>query len=253
MKFLDMLFPSNIKCIMCGREDNDYGICPECESQIPFITGKVCSKCGINISSGEVCIDCKGNDIKFERVFSIAEYKGRIRNAILKLKIQGYKDIANPLSKIIYDYFSKLDIPFDAIFPMPIHENRLKERGFNQCELMLKDIKENYGRVYADVLIRCKDTPHQTGLSRENRKVNLAGAFKVTNKSKVKGKTILIFDDIYTTGSSMNECAKVLMTAGAYKVYGLCLTRTPINLDKYLDSADYNNVDDNDYIDRIII
>lgn len=239
MKILDILFPQNIKCIMCGSEDNDFGICDKCRAKIPIIRGKTCKKCGVNISSGDVCIDCKSGDLKFEKVYSICEYTGNIRCAIIKLKIGGYKNIAKPLSKIIYDYFATLDIPFDMIIPMPIHINRRKERGFNRCELLLEDICNNYGRVYTDVLVRAIDTPHQTGLSREHRKENVKGAFKVTNKAKVKGKVILVFDDIYTTGTSMNECARTLLRAGASKVFGLCLARTPINLDKYLeDNAD---------------
>lgn len=241
MKFLDIIMPQNCRCIFCGRECELNGVCDNCLAHLPIITGNTCEKCGTNISSGRVCDECKNNNYKFERVFSILEYSGAVRKAIVRLKTGGAKSIAYPLSEIVDDYFEKLDIPFDVIIPMPIHKNRLKERGFNQCELLLEKVKEHYGRVYTDVVIRDIDTPHQTGLTRENRKSNLKNAFKVVNKNKIKGKTVLIFDDIYTTGTSMNECAKTCLKAGASVVYGLCLARTPIKLDKYLESVDDEN------------
>ena len=137
----------------------------------------------------------------------------------------------------MFKYFENIKVPFDVIIPMPIHENRLKERGFNQSELLLKDIEKNYGRVYKNLLVRTKDTPHQTGLGKANRESNLDHAFKVTDKQKVKGKIILLVDDIYTTGSTLNECAKTLKRAGASKVFALCLARTPINKEKILNKT----------------
>lgn len=247
MRLIDFFFPQNIKCVICGKEDGGFALCEECYSKLPFINGKVCEKCGIGITSGKVCLECKANNHTFERVFSIFEYRGKLRYLILALKQNGEKYIAKPLSKLVLEYFKKLDIPFDLIIPMPIHPNRLKSRGFNQCDLLLDEVKSYYGRVYDDVLIRKKDTPHQTGLSRDNRKVNLMDAFKVTDKSKVKGKIVLLFDDIYTTGTSLNECAKVLLKSGASKVYCLCLARTPINNEKYL-----NGIPENDDMEKYI-
>lgn len=236
MKFLEVLFPQNIKCIFCGKEDNNFGICDDCYAKIHFIKGKICKKCGINIKSGEVCIDCKGANYAFERVFCICEYSDIIQYAILKLK-KGSKYMAYPLAELVSDYINQLNIPYDFIVPMPIHPNRLKERGFNQSQLLLSQTK-NQKKVRNDIIVRSKDTPHQTGLNRDNRKTNLDGAFKVINKKDIKDKIVLIFDDIYTTGSSMQECAKTLIDSGAKQVFGLCLARTPIRTNKYLGEDD---------------
>lgn len=246
MKLIDIFFPQNIKCIICGKEDNEYGICDDRYSKLPFIKGIVCKKCGTNVKNGDVCIECKGNNLEFERTFAIFDYEGKIRRTILDLKQNGEKYLAKPLSIVIVDYLEDLDMKFDMIIPMPIHTARRKERGFNQCELLLEEVKSRFGNVYEDVLIRHKDTPHQTGLNRDNRKNNLQDAFKVKDKSKIKGKTVLVFDDIYTTGTSMNECARTLKKSGAGKVYGLCLARTPIMKSTYLD------VSEKDYIDIMI-
>ena len=112
-----------------------------------------------------------------------------------------------------------------------MHENRRKERGFNQVDVLAKDIASATGKVNAELLVRTRHTPHQTGLDKANRQDNIKGAFKVMNKSKIKGKTILLVDDIYTTGATINECARTLKSAGAKSVYSLCLCRTPINYD----------------------
>ncbi len=227
MRILDALFPQNIRCIFCGKEDNDYGICDSCYSKIPFVGDKVCKKCGGTIHNGQICGDCKAENYSFERVFAICEYSGILRNAILKLK-SGEKYIANPLACIVSEYFSTLHISYDIIIPMPIHKNRLRQRGFNQSEVLLQELAKADDRIRKDIIIRSKDTPHQTGLTREYRKSNLDQAFQVLHKSDIKDKTIVIFDDIYTTGSSMQECAKTLKENGASKVFGVCLARTPI-------------------------
>lgn len=248
MKILDLLFPQNIKCIFCGKEDDNYGICDDCYAKIPFITGKTCKKCGGKIKSGQVCIDCKGANYSFEKVFSICEYTDIIRYAILKLK-SGSKFVSRPLSELVSNYFDTLNIEYDFIVPMPIHPNRLKERGFNQSKLLLEEVRRNC-KVREDIIIRSKDTPHQTGLNRDNRKTNLDGAFKVLNKNDIKDKIIVIFDDIYTTGSSMEECAKTLKECGAKNVFGVCLARTPISEFKYLGDKEENYVE---FIDTYII
>lgn len=85
MKILD-IFLKNIKCVCCGREDNDFGICKDCFEKFTFLKGKTCEKCSTLIKSGKVCIDCKGNNYSFEKTFSIFEYSGKLRSAILRLK-----------------------------------------------------------------------------------------------------------------------------------------------------------------------
>ena len=120
---------------------------------------------------------------------------------------------------------------YDLIIPVPISKERLKEREFNQTEVLCNEIIKS-GKVRNDILSRIKDTPHQTGLSRENRESNLKDSFVVNDKKQIKGKKILIIDDIYTTGSTINECANVLIKNGAKSIIALCLARTPIKLEK---------------------
>jgi len=115
---------------------------------------------------------------------------------------------------------------FDLVIPIPIHEKRLKLRKFNQSEILASKIK------IADkaIMKRIKDTPHQTGLSRKNRENNLSQAFEILDKRKVKGKVVLLVDDIFTTGATLDECSRCLYHAGAKAVYGLCLARGKRNV-----------------------
>ena len=235
MGLLEYIFPQSIKCIFCGREVGLYAICDECKRALPFIPEDACVKCGGRVSGMEnICIDCKAEDRAFEKCFCILDYDGDVRNKILKFKSKKYKNIGNAFAHLIYEKFEKINIPFDIIIPVPIHENRKRQRGFNQSEILCTEIKKYYGRVNVDAMIRKLDTPRQAGLNRDNRQENLDGAFKVVNKSKIKGKIVLVVDDIFTTGVTLNECAKALLKAGASKVYGLCLSRAVLNWDSIL-------------------
>lgn len=225
MKISELFFPQEVKCILCGREIEKDGICDNCYAHLPRICGKVCEKCGGEVMGmGKYCNDCSNGDFFIEKNFCIFNYVDKVKSAIIAFKFGGRKHIGYAFSHIIHDYLSGIRKFFDIIVPMPIHEMRKKERGFNQSEVLAEYLKEDYS-VEKDVLIRVKNTPHQTGLNKENRQCNLDGAFKVVNKDKIAGKRILILDDIYTTGSTINECAKTLLKSGAEVVYGLCLAR----------------------------
>lgn len=224
MKILEMIFPQTIKCFMCGAELSDHGVCDNCYGKLPWIKGNICERCGGTVfGDGHVCNECAGEKFYFHRNFSIFNYIDDMQLKILSFK-NGKKYLGYYFSEIIREYLKKLNINFDYIIPMPIHENRLKERSFNQSEILVSNLKDENVVEY-DVLKRIKDTPHQTGLNKSNRKTNLEDAFKVVNKDKVKDKIILLIDDIYTTGSTLNECAKTLIKSGAKGVYGLCLAR----------------------------
>ena len=235
MGFLDYIFPQDYKCIFCKCELPEGGICNDCINSLPIIKGKTCINCGGRVvNNNDVCLDCKGGTNIYDKGFCVFDYADKIQEKILKFKNRKYKHIGYAFAKEMLNKFKTINIPFDIIIPVPIHENRRRSRGFNQSEILCQDINDYYGRVRNDVLIRAVDTCRQSELNRANRLKNLSNAFKVTDKSKVKGKFILLVDDIYTTGSTINECAKVLKKVGAEKVYFLCLARTPIVVDNVI-------------------
>ena len=230
MKVFDILFPQNVKCILCSCEMNDGYICDNCKSEIKYIY-KGCIKCGGSVAGdGDVCLECKKYERVFDRGFCVCEYSGKLQEKILKFKNHNGKYLAKALSQLMVEKYKQLNLDIDIIVPMPIHFNRRKERGFNQCELLVEEIAKFSGKVDNNIIYRQKDTPHQVGLNRENRIINLGGAFALCEGISVKGKNILIVDDIFTTGTTIDECAKVLKKEGANKVYFLCLARTPINI-----------------------
>ena len=228
MKIIDLLFPRNIRCFVCGVECEELGVCDYCYPKLNWIRGDVCEKCGgLKVGRGKVCLDCKGRDYYFYKNFCIFNYEDIVQRNIIKFKNGGGKYLGEVFAYFIKNAVKSIKVDFDVIIPVPIHKNRRKERGFNQSEILSSKLDEyNVGN---NILTRVVDTPHQTGLGRNNREENLLNAFEVLDKEKVKGKTILLIDDIYTTGSTINECAKTLVNNGASVVYSLCLARAPMN------------------------
>ena len=227
MYFLDMLlqwfYPP--RCVLCGKlikigEKN--GICIDCENTISWKEGTVCQKCGCNLYTNETyCERCQKANFVFERGIAVFSYSD-VREAIAHFKFRYWKRDAAPLGKIMADYlltyYPELAEQTELLIPVPMHQKKQKIRGFNQSELLTKVIAERIGKEYTNTLKRIRATVPQSQLNAEQRKQNLQGAFAVENTEKVKGKTILLIDDIFTTGTTINECAKMLYDSGAKKV-----------------------------------
>ena len=224
MKIIDLFFPQFNKCIFCHKETSESNICKSCYSKLPFINGKTCDKCGGAMNDDGLCGDCKKIRHEFLKCYCIFDYDKEIQEKLIAFKQNKRKNIGEGFSYIVKEYFSKIKMKFDLVIPVPIHENRLKERKFNQSEILASKISI----ANSEIMKRVKDTPHQTGLSRKNRENNLTSAFEILDKRKVKGKVILLVDDIYTTGATLDECARCLYNVGAKAVYGLCLARGKI-------------------------
>ncbi len=226
MRLKDIFFPSGIRCVFCRSEVGDLNICPTCYESLPWIVGRTCLKCGGRVLGNEtICIECRSNnDLDYDRCYSVFDYDDKVRGSILSFKSSGKRNIGRAFARVLLEYLDSLGLDFDYIIPMPIHPSRERDRGFNQCHILTEEIEGRYP-VEKGVIRRVIDTPHQTGLSRDNRKNNLRGAFEVVDKSKVEGKVIVVIDDVYTTGSTMSEIARTLKSKGANAVIGLCLAR----------------------------
>jgi len=231
MKIIDLFFPRQVKCVFCGKETREFGICDECYSHLPFIMSAVCDKCGgRNSGKGKVCGECKNRHLIFKKCYSVLDNTANIREKIISFKQSGNKYLGETFAHLIENKYNEINEEIDLIIPMPISADRLKIRSYNQSEILCKYLPKE--KLATDVVVRIQDTPHQTGLSRANREENLSGAFRVNDKKKIKNKTILIVDDIYTTGSTLNECARTLLSSGSGQVFGLCLARTPVKIDR---------------------
>lgn len=236
-KILDVIFPNNFKCIFCGCEISascpPY-VCDRCVKILPFINGKICLRCGEPISSlSDYCIKCKDNIRFFNFARAPFVYEHPISTLIHGFKYRNQKYTFESLAKYMEECYIKNDFQTDLIIPVPSSKKRLKERGYNQAELLSKQLSKSLGlELETDVLIKVRHTPPQTTLNYFERQKNLFGSFTVENREKIIGKNVLLVDDVLTTGATINYCSEVLKLSKAKKVFVLTLARTQSELAK---------------------
>jgi ComF family protein len=164
-----------------------------------------------------LCGECAASARPFESARSAALYDGAILDAVRLLKYHSRFEFVKPLSRLLVEALRGHGIESDAVvMPVPLHEKKLRERCFNQSLLMARGVARAFslGLDYT-TLVRSRPTASQTGLKADERRENVRGAFIVIAPERVKGKTVLLVDDVYTTGSTIAECSKVLKKAGA--------------------------------------
>lgn len=235
-KILKVLFPNGLKCVFCGDDINNDSpncICEDCQQTLPFIKGKLCKKCGNRIyDDGDYCIDCKLLQRYFEKVVSVFWYVDNIVGKVHNFKYENAKYLAKPFANLMFEKWQKQNIDIDYIIPVPICDKRFKARGYNQAELLAAEISSLLKKpMLKDYLIRIKETQTQVELNKRQRADNLKDAFHMSKRAGIKDKTILLIDDVCTTGATANECAKKILSAGASKVYVLTFARTLLKKD----------------------
>ena len=209
----EIIFPPC--CLICGKISKKY-LCKECKN-------KLYEKAIFKISN------CQ--DAYFRRHIYIFDYKEDIRDLILEYK---FKD-----KSYLYKIFSEIIIKnekicgnlkkYDIIVPVPIHKKRKQGRGYNQSALIARNIANNFDNLkYEEILIKIKNTPTQSSLSREERNKNVKNAYKLTCIEKIKNKKIVLLDDIYTTGFTSNECSRLLRENGAKEILVLTIAKDEI-------------------------
>lgn len=219
LKFIsDALFPQSFTCDICGTETFDGNLCPDCFKTVAFNDKEVCPICGRKTTNPKICYECKARAPLFKRAVSPLVYRDGSTALIAKFKNgNGY----------LKEYFSDLiaeklkDFPaVDCIVYVPMTEKSLNARGYNQAELLANSLSARIGlQVLKDAVVKQKDTPEQKLLSRKEREKNLNGCFKVEKRAEIKGKNILLVDDVLTTGATSEVICKLLLKAGAKNVY----------------------------------
>ncbi|MDI9476257.1 MAG: ComF family protein [Natronincolaceae bacterium] len=230
--FLDLIYPSKTICYICGgtlEENAKYSLCSNCYNNLPFIPEHHCTKCSTPlrmIEDGPICRQCKDTNYYFDRAISIAEYKKDVKTLIYKLKYSGHTYLATTIGCIMADKLKQEGIETDIIIPVPLYKRKEKERGFNQAILISKYMAEKTNMpLNIDAFIRIKNTKVMHNLSRRERLENVKGAFKVINRGTIANKDVLLVDDIFTTGSTVNSCSKELTDNGAKSVTVLTFAR----------------------------
>ncbi len=228
---LDFLFPIN--CLGCGKEGE--WVCRDClhklKISIPnFLPCPKCGKVGESGLPGKFCYNHKEN-LDGLWIASSSEVK-LLREAIHSFKYKYIEDLEDILGSLFIDFLQVLENNYNIknyftyIIPVPLHKKRQAERGYNQADLLSKkpaDFLEI--KVFNNILKRSRYTFPQVNLSKAERKVNIKNAFRIIKKPSLKDDRILLIDDVYTTGSTMEECAGVLKKSGAKSVWGLVLAR----------------------------
>ncbi len=218
-------FPPQCYCCETFLPEGLRGLCSDCLSGIRWIEPPLCTKCGIPfLSPGEkshLCGSCLDQNRFFTMSRALGYYEGPFREAIHRWKYEG-KVYLSPLfgEWMARDFFQHWTIDlFDLVIPVPLHPQRLRERGFNQALLLAKELSRRTGIPYRmQVLEKTKPTVPQVSLNGREREKGVKGAFHLMDEGEVKEKGILVVDDVYTTGATVNECARVLLAGGAKRV-----------------------------------
>ena len=222
----ELIFPR--RCPVCdGIIDKDGEIiCDGCRDTLRIIEEPYCMKCGRKLNCDEaLCGECTSNMHEFESGRCVFVYDELMKESIYRFKYAGRAEYAEYYGKMAVKLYGNYigKIKPDALIPVPLHKSRYIKRGYNQAEEIARVIGRELGiRVFDDVLIRAENTKVQKKLGAGARQNNLKKAFKIGSNS-VKLSTVILIDDIYTSGSTIDACASVLKTAGIREVYYIVL------------------------------
>ena len=217
---LDLLFP--LSCLGCRREGKL--LCQDCTDNLPRLKTPYCRVCA-EPNARSLCQWCSGIAPGFDGLRAPYLMEGPLREAVHALKYRGVRAAAPQLAEFLANFMKSHSIPGEELVPVSLHPRRLRERGYNQSELLAKELSKLTGLpVNADALIRARDSgPQVRTASRERRRENVAGSFQC--KNDMAGRRLILIDDVATTGSTLSACASVLKAAGAASVWALVLAR----------------------------
>jgi len=226
---LAVVFPSRCPACAATLERPRRGpLCEPCWANIPRHRGPCCA-CGLPLPAGAAaCGRCRRGLTPFAAGASLGPYDGALRVAVHELKYRARRRVAGRLAETLLELPRVREVlaGAGAMVPVPLHPRRKRTRGFNQSELLAEELGGRVGvRTAACALVRRKDTPPQTGLSAAARRKNVAGAFAVRHVSQVAGRTVVLVDDVLTTGATAAACARALLGAGAREVRLLTVAR----------------------------
>ncbi len=229
----DVIFPP--LCLSCKRllRTHDEKIfCATCRDSLSFLSQSHCPVCGVvfpdSPAGHHLCGDCATHPPHYDLARAAVLYDGMMSDMIHRFKYGRDLICGRALGRLLADFeFDDVDWgAFDLILPVPLHIRRLRQRGFNQSLLIARQLGKKHGlNVNFSLLKRHRFTLTQTGLHKKERENNMQNAFDVLSPHKIEGRNIMIIDDVYTTGATVNACAKALKKAGARQVAAITLAR----------------------------
>ncbi len=206
-------------CLLCGLEGEL--ICADCLPAAVITKRPTCYRCNRLSEGGKTCINCRRQSA-LSGVSVASHYDGAIKTLVHRLKFDYARSGSTTAAKLLAPLLSPAS--FDLISAVPSAPARLRERGFNQAQLIGKELSKLIGLPYADLLIRTKNV-HQVGLTRRDRLAQVEGIFLHRHENLIQEARILLVDDVITTGATMAECAKTLKNAGAKQIWGVAVAK----------------------------
>ena len=229
----DLLYPA--ECLVCTEHlpnRHTVHLCKACLNEISKFEGEVCRKCGHPwgpfAAVERRCPNCRNRRLHFERAVSVGRYKSSLKNLICGLKFGREPVFAVPLGFLMREALRRHDLEraVEMLIPVPLHQRKQVERGFNQSELLAAQIGQRMGLpVCVENLQRIRPTLSQTHFSRRQREDNVRSAFVVRRPQEILHRSVLLVDDVMTTGATTSECARTLYAAGAQRVIVLTAAR----------------------------
>ncbi len=227
-RVLDLLFPPI--CAACGKQSMGLCLCKACREKIRYLSSPLCERCGMLFlpENGEdhLCGACIKNPPPFSLVRSVCLYSAPVNTLLHGLKYRGDRTTLSALSQIVAPFDFTTFSSVDFIVPVPLFGKRLRQRGLNQSVLLARlFFPDKKAAVVPGLIVRIRDTLPQTGLDGARRRQNLRMAFAVPKGEALKGKRICLVDDVFTTGTTIRECTKALLRAGASEVRAVTMAR----------------------------
>ncbi|TCK93373.1 ComF family protein [Natranaerovirga hydrolytica] len=226
-RLIDIIYPP--RCPICGciiSWNKDKRICMECLEQSPIIEGPRCKKCSKPILQKEsnYCFDCSNTTHYYDKGWALWLYEEPVKKGIQQFKYNHKKEYATLYAiELVKQFKEELQSHnINTIVPVPLHKKRQKQRGYNQAEVLAKAISKEINRPVEALLRRSINTLPQNKLSDQGRIHNIKNAFEINNRVQINNNVLLV-DDVYTTGSTINECAKIIKIYHNVKVYYLSL------------------------------
>lgn len=239
--FINLFYP--LSCYICRVRLSplrDIPLCDQCLQGIQFNPSPFCRRCGTHLPAfsqkeAYYCKKCRTTPYYFKRAFSVCVYDGIVKQCIHLFKYKRKLALARFLCRLLIDFTQSFIVieKIDLIIPVPLHPRKLRQRQFNQAGILAKALSRAFNkRLKHNALVKIKDNPAQVNLPQAKRIKNARGCFRVKSLPAVKGKNILLIDDVLTTAATVNECAKVLRQAGAKKIEVLTLARADLKSEK---------------------
>jgi len=227
---LNLIFPP--VCLFCRRplllRERQAFICGDCSKKKPFFQQKVCPVCSAPPDAAGCCRR-EERSFTFTGTLALGPYRGELKECLHRFKYRGRRELAGPLGELLASkiMLAPWHTRLNGVVPIPLHTKRLKERGYNQSLLLAQRISSLLALPLLDILVRIRETPPQAGLSGYERRFNVKGAFGLNNNAaQYQGLVLLLVDDVFTTGATLEEAASLLSLAGiAAETYNAVVAR----------------------------